>query len=210
MNKPFVEYNAMMKSTNGQEVTQFDMADSDYQGALKFDALTIEALDIQQTCLELLIKDGLVEQKPTLKETYESVIGIDKLVDDEKYWRVASNREMLSCFQFDTPTGGDAISKVKPKTLVEAAHVNSLMRLMASEKGGIAPVDKFLKFKNNIKLWYKEMDTYGLTKEEQKVMERHLLQYNGVAATQEDLMRMVMDENISCFSIVEANKLRKA
>lgn len=29
--------NAMMKSPNGQEITQYDMLDSDYQGGLKLD-----------------------------------------------------------------------------------------------------------------------------------------------------------------------------
>lgn len=42
---------------------------------------------------------------------------------------------------------------------------------MAQEKGGEIPTSKFARFKNNINLWYEEMDKWGLTKEEQKVLE---------------------------------------
>ena len=30
-------------------------------------------------------------------------------------------------------------------------------------------MEKYIRFKNNINLWYKEMDEYGLTKEEQEL-----------------------------------------
>jgi len=40
------------------------------------------------------------------------------------------------------------------------------MRLMATEKGAESPLDKYVRYKNNIKLWYQEMDREGLTKEE--------------------------------------------
>lgn len=200
----------MMKAPNGQETSQFDMEDSDYQGNIKFDALTIEALDIIQTCIDLLIKNGYIEKKSTIKETYESVIGPDVLEDKKEYWDVASNREMLSCFQFDTAVGGDAIAKVKPDNLLDAMQANSLMRLMASEKGAEMPLDKFVRFKNDISLWYKEMDKYHLTKEEQAILEKYLKPVYGVASTQEDLMKLSLDKDVSGFTIVEANKLRKA
>lgn len=209
-NQHYLKYNAMMKSQNGQMTTQFDMEDSDYQGGLKFDYLTINALDIIQTCLNLLIKDGLVDEKPTLKETYDSILSPDVLVDNKKLWDHASFREILSCFQFDTQVGGDAITKIEPNNLIEAAHANSLMRLMASEKGGEMPIDKFVRYKNNIKLWYKEMKDFGLTSEEIEILERHLNTVYGVAATQEDMMSITMDKDISNFDIIQANGIRKA
>ena len=36
---------------------------------IKYDALSVNAADKIHTCLDLLIEDGLIEQKPTLKET---------------------------------------------------------------------------------------------------------------------------------------------
>ena len=203
-------YNAMMKAPSGLPTTQFDMADSDYQGGLKFDFLTVTGLDTIQTTLEMLSEEGLIEEKKTLKETYDSVIGTDVLVDSEAMWEHASNREMLSLFQFDTAVGGDSIAKVKPHNLAEAAHVNSLMRLMATERGALAPTDKFVMFKNNIKLWYKEMNEAGLNSDEVAIMEKHLKDVYGVAATQEELMIVSMDEQISGFSLTDANGLRKA
>lgn len=209
-NDSYTKTNAMMKAPNGQETSQFDMADSDYQGNIKFDALTIEALDIIQKCIELLIRDGYIEKKATLKETYESVIGPNMLTDRKEYWDIAAQRKMLSCFQFDTAVGSDAIAKIQPDNIIDAMQANSLMRLMASEKGAEMPLDKFVRYKNNIDLWYKEMESYHLTKEEQHILERYLKEIYGVASTQEDLMKIVMDKDISNFDIIESNKLRKA
>lgn len=77
------------------------------------------------------------------------------------------------------------------------------------EEGGESPLDKYVRFKNNISLWYKEMDEAGLTKEEQKALEPHFLSSYGVPPSQEQLMRMLMDENICGFTLKEANNARK-
>jgi DNA polymerase III subunit alpha len=44
-NSHYTTLNAAMKAPNGQFITQFNMNDSDYQGGLKFDLLTVQALD---------------------------------------------------------------------------------------------------------------------------------------------------------------------
>lgn len=62
---------------------------------------------------------------------------------------------------------------------------NGLMRLMTAEKGEESPMDKYIRFKNNIELWYKEMDEYGLTKEEQEILKPHFLKSHGVPPSQE-------------------------
>ena len=80
---------------------------------------------------------------------------------------------------------------------------------MTGEKGGEMPIDKYVRFKNNINLWYQEMNRAGLTKEEQKVLEPYFLPSYGVPPSQEQLMRMLMDENICGFSLAEANNARK-
>jgi DNA polymerase-3 subunit alpha len=46
------------------------------------------------------------------------------------------------------------------------ADANGLMRLMASEPGAEMPLEKYVRYKNNINLWYNEMTKNGLTKEE--------------------------------------------
>ena len=83
------------------------------------------------------------------------------------------------------------------------------MRLMTSEKGEETPMEKYIRFKNNISLWYQEMDKAGLTKEEQKVLEPYFLQSYGVPPSQEQLMMMLMDKDICNFTLAEANNARK-
>lgn len=80
---------------------------------------------------------------------------------------------------------------------------------MTAEKGAETPMEKYIRFKNNINLWYKEMDSYGLTAEEQKVLEPHFLRSHGVPPSQEQMMTMLMDSNICGFTLKDANAARK-
>lgn len=83
------------------------------------------------------------------------------------------------------------------------------MRLMTSEQGAETPMDKYIRFKNNINLWYEEMKRYGLTEDEMKALEPHFLKSYGVPPSQEQLMTMLMDKDICGFSLAEANAARK-
>ena len=80
---------------------------------------------------------------------------------------------------------------------------------MTSEKGEETPMDKYVRFKKDISLWYKEMDKESLTKEEQKTLEPYFLSSYGVPPSQEQMMLMLMDKNICGFSLGEANLARK-
>lgn len=80
---------------------------------------------------------------------------------------------------------------------------------MTAEKGAETPMEKYIRFKQNISLWYHEMDRYGLTKKEQEVLEPYFLKSYGVPPSQEQLMTMLMDKNICGFSLAEANAARK-
>ena len=84
-----------------------------------------------------------------------------------------------------TQRGGEAIHKGKPRNIVEAAAINSLMRLMPLN--GEAPIDKFARMKANIQLWYEELHNYGIQPNEVEVLEGHYLQSYGVPNTQEEL-----------------------
>ena len=72
----FLRYNAMMKAPNGSPITQFNMNDSDYMGSLKYDFLTVEALDKLGVALELLVEDGQIQLarfiKSYLRQVYPS------------------------------------------------------------------------------------------------------------------------------------------
>ena len=68
----------------------------------------------------------------------------------------------------------------QPTSPLEMADANGLMRLMANEETGEMPLDKYVRFKNNINLWYSEMSRAGLTIEEQKTLEPYFKQSYGV------------------------------
>lgn len=209
-NNGYLDHNAMMKAPNGQRISQFNMGDSDYMGSLKYDYLTIEALDKMSACMDFLLKEGIIEDQGSLKKNYDKYIHPDVLeLNSRELWDKAGRGEVLDLFQFSTAVGLDAIKKIKPTNLVEAAHANSLMRLMA-EKDAINPVDKYILFRDNLSLWYAEMAQYSLTKEEVSVLEKYLKPYCGVSATQEDVMRILMDEKVCGLNVKDVNKVRKA
>ena len=83
------------------------------------------------------------------------------------------------------------------------------MRLMTAEKGEETPMEKYVRYKNNINLWYQEMKEYGLTPEEQETIKPYFLKSHGVPPSQEQLMSMLMDPNICNFSLKDANAARK-
>ena len=198
-----------MKAPNGTLCSQFELHDSEYMGGVKFDALTTDALDRIRTCLDLLLKYDNIEWQGSLKETYNKYIGLDYLdYDTKEMWEEIGENKISNLFQYDTPVGLATAKLIKPKNAMELAIANSLMRLMADESG-VMPSETFEKYKNNIQLWYDEMRRYGLTEEEIKVMEKHLLTNSGVCESQEGIMLISMDEKISGFSVKEANKLRK-
>ena len=103
LNEDYDECLAMMKAPSGQPITQYDMSDSDYQGGLKVDFLTIEALDRIRKDMELLIDDGVIEWKGDLKSTYNKYIHPDVLdLEDKEMWRMLREGEILDAFQYDS------------------------------------------------------------------------------------------------------------
>ena len=83
------------------------------------------------------------------------------------------------------------------------------MRLMTAEKGAETPMEKYIRFKNNINLWYQEMKKYGLSEKEQRILEPYFKSSYGVPPSQESLMLMLMDKDICSFTLAEANNARK-
>lgn len=208
-NGEYSEINCMMQSSNGQPTTQFDMGDSDYMGGLKIDALTIEGLDRIRKTMDLLLKAGKMEWQGSLKATYDKYLHPDVLeYENPEMWELLYSGEVINAFQFETLVGKSALQKVKPHKLQEVITANSLMRL--SVKEGEQPIDKFVRYKNDIKLAYEEMEKAGLNMMEIDIMKKHLETQYFVASTQEDVMRMSMDEKIANFGLKDANYLRKS
>lgn len=205
----YLKQNSLMRAPNGTLCTAFNMGDSDFLGGLKMDCLTIKGLDKLQMAMALLIEAGVIEDQGSLKATYDKYLHPDVLdYEAPEMWKMLADGIVNDVFQFDTPVGRQAGQKIRPSSVVEMAAANSLMRLMAPD-GEDSPIDVYVRHKNDIGLWYEEMREYGLSEAEVKVMADHLLVGYGVAATQEEMMQLVMDERISGFTMTEANKLRK-
>jgi DNA polymerase III subunit alpha len=208
-NDKYTNFNAGMKAPNGQLITQFNMNDSDYQGGLKFDLLTVQALDKIRLTLNFLLEDKVIEDKGHLLKNYKTYLHPDVL--DYKtldMWKMIGDNDIIDLFQFETDIGLAAAKLVKPTNLFELATANSLMRLMGGKDK--QPLDEYREYKNNIDLWYEEMRLCNLTTTEIEILEFHLKHLYGVADTQEVVMEMAMNPKIANFNLTEANKLRKA
>ncbi|WP_010497706.1 PHP domain-containing protein [Paenibacillus elgii] len=208
-NEPYYKSNAMMKAPNGLPITQFNLDDSQAVGNIKFDLLTIEALDKIRTELDLLLEFNEIEWQGSLRKTFNTYLHPNVIEKEHpKIFEMLGEGSVPDLFQFSTEIGYQSAIKVKPRNLLEVASANSLMRLM-SEGGGEQPIDTFVRFKNDINLWYEEMRSFNLSEEEISILEEYLLKLNGIADTQETVMLLTMDERIAGFSVKEANKLRK-
>ena len=205
------KHSAMMKASKGEStITQWSLSDSEYMGLVKFDLLSVDNLDRIRMTLEHLEEDNQIKNQGSLKATFDEYLHprtIDK--EDKAYFDLASTGDINFLFQFQTLIGQSTLQRIKPETFEQFSAANSLMRLQAQE-GLEAPIDKFVRHKEDIDTWYKEMDDYGLTKEEQKVMKEHVGYTMGVCPTQEQAMAISADKRVAGFTVPEQNKLRKA
>lgn len=204
---PF-EHCAFMKTPKGELITQYDLHRSEHLGMTKYDFLVTEIQDKISKTIELLQRDGLIDPKLSLREAYDKYLEPESLpVADSKYWDSICNQKVLNLFQFDSLEGSKGIAKIQPRTIEELADTNGLIRLMGD--GDERPIEKYARQKKDISLWYKEMDNYGLTKEEQKWLEPYFKSSYGVPPSQEQMMLMLMDKHLCGFSLKDANKARK-
>ena len=160
-------------------------------------------------CIQLLQENGYMEKNLTLRQAYDKYVHPDKLpLNDSKLWDAIDSANLLALFQFNTAVGGNIVRQLKPRNVEELTACNALTRL-AGEPGKERPADKYYRFKNNLSLWYEEMNEYGLTQHEQKVLEKYMLTDYGVPSSQEILMTILMDKETCGFSLAEANTARK-
>lgn len=211
VNDDFTKYNAIMRSAKLVRTSQWDLHDSEEFGLVKYDFLTTKALTKIRKTLDFLIKDNVIQPEATLKDTYNKYLNPMTLqYNTEKTWQLVGNNEIIDLFQFDTDVSVDALSKVKPKSLLELAQTNSLMRLQQQFGATESPTETYVRFKNDISEAYKEMDKYNVPKKDQKILEKVLGNFKFVADTQEAIMMLVRMPELTNFSVGESHKLRKA
>ena len=204
------EFGCFMKTPKGEIITQWDLHKCEACGMTKYDFLVTEVQDKIVQTIKLLQENNKIDKDLSLREVYDKYLHPEVLpLEDKRIWKALQNNSVLNVFQFDSDVGSQAAKKIKPTNILEMADANGLMRLMTSEKGEETPMEKYIRYKNNISLWYQEMNRAGLTKEEQTFIEPYFKQSYGVPPSQEQLMRMLMDKNICNFSLKEANAARK-
>ena len=208
---PFTESTALMRAPDGTICTQFDLHDCEDVSLIKYDALSVEAMDKIHNCLDLLCDYGYIERKETLKETYESVIGVYNLErTDPKMWEMVWNHEIQALFQMEKQSGIQGIATLKPTSVDDLAILNSTIRLMAQERGGEMPTDKLARFKNDPHEWDKELEMWGLGRKEKEILEPVLGMSYGLCIAQEQFMELVQLPELGGFSLTWADKLRKS
>ena len=207
-NDPF-DTACFMKATSGAIVTQYSLHDAEYCGDVKFDFLVTEQMDIVAQCIQLLQENGYMDKNLSLRQAYDKYVHPDKLpLEDEKLWDVIDSTNVLALFQLNTSVGGNVVRQLLPRTVEELTACNALMRL-TGEKGAERPADRYARLKNDISQWYQEMDNYGLTKDEQTVLEKYMLTDYGAPSSQEVLMTILMDPDTCGFTLAESNAARK-
>ena len=203
----FTDTGALMVSSNGAIINQYDLHHGEYGGQLKFDLLSIDALECIRSCLDMLVQHGKMEWKGNLRETYNYYLGYDVLEKDSKeMWDLLPT--MTNAFQYDTRAGKEALRKIGAQNLTELTLANGLMRLAVPD--GEQPMDKYVRYRKDINEWYKDMTEYGIDESEQEIFKRLLSKYNGVLISQEQMMIILMDKEVCNFTLKEADKARKA
>ena len=211
VDSPFTDSTALMRAPDGTICTQFDLHDCEDCSLIKYDALSVEAMDKIHNCLDLLCDYGYIERKETLKETYESVLGVYNLEREApKMWEMVWNHEIQALFQMEKQSGIQGIATLKPTSVDDLAILNSTIRLMAQEKGGEMPTDKLARFKNDPREWDRELEMWGLGANEKAILEPVLGMSYGLCIAQEQFMELVQLPELGGFTLTWADKLRKS
>lgn len=211
VDEPFTESTSLMRAPDGTICTAFDLHDCENCSLIKIDLLSVEAMDKIHNCIDLLCENGYAERKETLRETYESIIGIYKIERDApEMWKMVHEHKICSLFQMEEQSGINGISVAKPKSIDELAVLNSVIRLMASEKGAEQPLDMWARYRKNIQSWYSEMRQYGLKEEQINWLANHSAIHDGICESQEGLMSLVQEPRLGGNSLTFADKCRKA
>lgn len=211
VDEPFTESTGLMRAPDGTICTAFELHDCEAASLIKYDALSVEAMDKIHNCIDLLCEYGYVEPKSTLRETYESLIGVYNLErNDPEMWKMVWNHEIYSLFQMEGQTGIQGIAQLHPTSVDDLAILNSTLRLMAQVKGGEMPTAKLARFKADPAEWDREIEHYGLDHRAKDILSPVLGMSYGLCIAQEQFMELVQLPELGGFSLTWADKLRKS
>ena len=105
--------------------TQFELHDCEGLSLIKYDTLSVEAMNKIHNSIDLLSDNGYEEKKETIKETYESLIVIyNHERNDLKMWEMVWNHEINSLFQMEKQSGIKGIATLKAMSVDDLAILN--------------------------------------------------------------------------------------
>ena len=209
--EPFTNTASLMRAPDGTIVSGFELHDLEKCSLIKYDVLSVEGMDKIQICLELLQQYGYIDSSKSLREIYEDTIGIYNIDrTSEDMWKMVWEHKIISLFQMEQQSGIQAIAKTHPTSVDDLATINSVIRLMAQEKGGESPIDKYARFREHPEQWEEEMTQYGLTAEEKKILHKELDISCGLSIAQEQFMELVQMPEIGGFDLQWSDRLRKS
>lgn len=209
-NDDYTNLNASMKTKNGISVTQFDADYTERAGYIKFDFLSLDAIDRLQSAFDLLLRDKKIEWQGSLKETYDKYFSPNKLdFTSPKMYDMLFNGDVINAFEFSSGTGNKTLRKMNARSFMDLISANSLMRLTGGDMKEM-PLDRYIRYRDNPNDWDKDMDKYGLSDKEKQIMHEALGEFGGINSSQESLMELVLRKDFTNYSLLSANKLRKS
>ena len=130
---PF-EHSAFMRTPKGEIITQWNLHDAEYMGLTKYDFLVTEVQDKIVQTIQFLQEDGEIEKDLSLREVYNKYLHPNILpINDPAIWDALGNVSVINTFQFDSADGSKAAKQLKPRSILEMADANGLIRLMSED-----------------------------------------------------------------------------
>lgn len=207
-NEPYTNHLAAMRAPNKTLCTCYSLEDAEAVSLIKFDLLTIDAVQKIHRAMDAMLKDGVIQWQGSLRATYDKYLHPDVIdYTTPEMWK--SITKMFSCFQWETPIGVKALAQVNPKSLMDLSAANSLIRLMP-EGQNETPLETYVRYDKDPTAWDRDATAYGLTQEEKAVVSYYCKDAHYLADCQEKIMRLSMDKRVSGYTLKEANLLRKA
>ena len=205
---PF-ETASFMRTPSGDLITCWDLHEAEAAGDTKYDFLVTEISDKIIQCVQLLQEDGAIEQA-SLREIYNKYLHPEVIdTDDSQIWDHLGDGDIMDVFQFSTGEGLAIAKKVKPRSIFEMMAASAMMRLM-SEKGKESQQDRYVRIqREGIQSFDKEMKQRGISDATRMAMHKHCDTYWGCVPIQEQMMEILMDKDITGFTLAEANAARK-
>jgi len=200
---------SFMRTPSGDLITCWDLHEAEAAGDTKYDFLVTEISDKIIQCIKLLQEDEVIEPL-SIRDTYNQFLHPEVIdTTDPTIWDHLEACDVLDVFQFSESSGVAIAKKCKPRSIFEMMAANAMMRLM-SEKGKESQQDRYVRIQTQgLEVFDNEMKYRGISDATRAAMHKWCDTYYGCVPIQEQMMEILMDKDITGFTLAEANAARK-